>query len=358
MPIKHMLIVVIPVIMNGCSTMRCNSPHVGQCKPTHEIAWIGASGFAEWGQTKDGLWATSAGTRLFQAWKWQGATVERMKDIQLPTLLRMTPLSDEHYVACLEPDTKRNWPLSLVSFASEARIKQWQQEKGWRYEKVGASRNGKFVATLLVEGVGELAPEDNDPHNPRMRVGLLDIAGKELKWIVTYRGKISGDIRSITVSDDGKYIAISGWNSDVALVDAQAGKIQWIGGPAEAVSFTKSVFSSDSYTLYAADAADGCVYAFETKTGKVLRKWYATETGDAIYGHRISCSAISPDDAWIAAGTGPEGQVFLFRADSSEGKPIVFAHGLSTILIVSFSPTSQCLASVAGGKVKIWPVPR
>ena len=49
--------------------------------------------------------------------------------------------------------------------------------------------------------------------------------------------------------------------------------------------------------------------------------------------------------------------VYLFNARTNV-KPLILPHGLSTILEVSFSPDSKRLASMAGGQIKIWDVPR
>ena len=70
----------------------------------------------------------------------------------------------------------------------------------------------------------------------------------------------------------------------------------------------------------------------------------------------ISKVAASPDGRFVAAGTGPMGLVYLWSAQS--GKRLkVFGHGGSTILILSFSPDSKALASVASGMIKVWRLP-
>jgi hypothetical protein len=322
--------------------------------PLQEIDWTGAQGFREWGQTKDGFFGISSDTDAmsFQAWTWSKATPTRNDAIELPHILHMIPVSDGIYLANERPGVDRApWPLIMASLGVKDVIKKWEPPAGWGYEHIGISRNRAYAAITLTDS--DANPAQNPPG---FRVGLLNIATKELRWVVEHKSRIYGAIRQIAVSEDGKYIAMPGWDNGVALVDTQARKVEWVKLPSGAVSFGYALFSSDGLRLYAADAGGGCVYAFETKTGTVIRQWYATETGKSIYGHRISCLAISPDDAWIAAGTGPEGQVFLFSIASSDSKPILLPHGLSTLLIVSFSPDSKHLASVAKGRIKIWAV--
>lgn len=350
MRLKGILLSATVGVVAGCSTPGHSDPDVPSKAPVQELDWTGPRAFSEWGQTKGGFFGISAGTRVFQAWKWDGATLKRSEGVKLLRLLSMAPLPEEQYLAYTDlGEATAPWPLTMASLGAEDVIKKWEPPAGWGYEDLGISRNRAFAAITLHDR--EANPRQD---NPGFRAGILNIATMELRWVVEHYGRVYGDIRQIAISDDGKYIAIPGWSHGVALVDVQAQGIRHYVRPPGVNSFVYARFSCDGLTLYAADAAGGCVYALETKTGKVLRRWYATETGESIYGHRISCLAVSPDDAWIAAGTGPEGQVFLFSTTSSESKPILLPHGLSTILIVSFSPDSKHLASVAMGKIKIW----
>jgi WD40 repeat protein len=168
-----------------------------------------------------------------------------------------------------------------------------------------------------------------------------------------------GALGQITVSDDGEYVAVAGCNNKVAVLSATLQKVLWIH-QAYRDDLRYVVFSSGGLTLYTGGRPAAFVYAIETKTGKVTAQWAATTTGKPIYGHRMSCLAVSPDDRWVAAGTAPEGQVYLFDVTGKE-KPRMLLHGLTTTAIVSFSPDSLYLASFAGGKIKIWsvaPAPR
>ena len=85
----------------------------------------------------------------------------------------------------------------------------------------------------------------------------------------------------------------------------------------------------------------------------IVNSWYATGSGRSEYGHRISALAVSPDGLWIAAGTGPEGLVFI--VSSRNGKLVkILNHGLSTVELVSFSPDSKALATFVPGTLKMW----
>lgn len=324
--------------------------------PLQELEWLGqGGGFSGWGHTKDGFFGISVRPEILDTWKWSGAGVEKELAVELPDLLDVVVLPDNRYLACMSPgDAYTPWPLIIGSLGARGVIKKWEPPTGWGFHGAGVSRNRKFAALTLEEDYSN-PPEDCEWDNPRLRVGLVDISALKIRWVAELRGGGRHTIRRIAVSDDGRYIAIGGWKNRVALVDASLRNVLWVERPAGANSLGYVVFSSNGLLLYAGDPAGGCVYALETKTGKVTGRWFATETGEAIYGHRISCLAISPDDSWVAAGTGPEGQVYLFHVTTDE-KPRLLPHGLITTLIVSFSPDSRHLASVGGGRIKVWRV--
>lgn len=209
------------------------------------------------------------------------------------------------------------------------------------------------MAVGLDEDVGS-PPADFKWDRRRVRVALVDAPTLGIRMV----GELPADhgfVGELAVSDDGEYIALAGYSDNgVALLSVSLQKVLWNQRLPEEVRSDYVVFSSDGSTLYAGGTM-ACVYAIETKTGKVKGRWYATMTGKSIYGHRIACLAMSPDDRWVAAGTGTEGQVYLVDV-TSPGKPRMLVHRLGIVEIVSFSPDSQYLASFAGGKIKIWSV--
>ena len=93
----------------------------------------------------------------------------------------------------------------------------------------------------------------------------------------------------------------------------------------------------------------------DVKTGNVVSRWYASASGQEEYGHRISCMAVSPDGRWVAAGTGPEGLVFVGSTATNKCVKIL-NHGMGTILLVHFSPDSKALATFVPGTLKVWNV--
>lgn len=210
------------------------------------------------------------------------------------------------------------------------------------------------MAWLAGEAVGIDTPPDYDWRDPRHRVGLLDLETLELRWVALLRGRGDGAVRRITVSDDGRYVAIGGWSNGVAMIDAVNQEVMWIDRPPTEVSTGYVWFSSDAKTLYTA-GSEGCVYIIDAQTGDIRGRWWASESGESVYGHRVSCLAVSPDGSSLAAGTGPEGKVFLLES-LDDKQPRLLPHGHRTILTLSFSPDSKYLASVTAGVIKIWKV--
>ena len=110
-------------------------------------------------------------------------------------------------------------------------------------------------------------------------------------------------------------------------------------------------FSADSQVVYSG-GGEGCVYGLDVRTGKEVSRWFATTSGKSEYGHRISDIAASPDGKYVAAGTGPEGLIWVFS--TVDGKVLkVLNHGGSTVALVHFSPDSKALASFVPGSLKV-----
>lgn len=347
---KRLISLIAMAIFAGCSGS-CQGDRAATTSPAQEMDWTGPKKLREWGQTPNGFYGVSA-ELVLEVWKWDGDTVTKGSVTRLPDVLHTVVLPSGQYLANIADG---DYPLVIAAVGTNDVIKSWSHPAGWWYSHTGSSRNGKFAAVMLDESFAK-PPPDHDTEKPRHKVGLIEITSGKILWVAELTGRGGGTIGQISVSDDGKYIAIGGWNNGVALVDTSLQQVLWAKRPPEAVSMGATVFSSEGDVLYVADEGGGCVYALDTKTGDVIRRWYATTTGEAIYGHRISCLALSPDGAWVAAGTGPEGQVFLLDTTSSGARPVLLPHGLSTILIVSFSPDSKHLASVAKGKIKVWEI--
>ncbi len=366
---RKMLLVVLALVLQVMA-MSCRDKGRPTARPAPQsqpggppwvapIRELACAAMVEGDETGDGFFGRTQGVDgVYHVWQWRDGTLEKMHAVEVPDdVYSVTVVSGIRYLGRAYKHQYASAHLVLASLATGAVVKEWAPPTAGEFlplDHFGRSSNGDLAAVVFEEDVGGQAPGGDYLLNKRYRVGLIHLSTSKLHWVGRLSGHGGAAIRRIAVSDDGRYIAVGGWKNGVALVDAQARKVLWAARPPTEVSTGYVRFSSDGLTLYTA-GSEGCVYTIETKTGKILSRWWASETGQSIYGHRTSCLAMSPDGAWMAVGTGPEGKVFLFNSKKPT-KATVLNHGLRTILVVSFSPDSKYLASVAGGRIKIWEV--
>lgn len=323
--------------------------------PREVLPWSGqGGGFREWGQTPEGVFGLSVKPEILETWKWQNGTLKKEVCADLPGLQEPVVLAGGRYVAIKPPGNEVDqWPLVLATCGSQGDVlHKWPPPSGWRYDKVGTNRGGGCLAVTAAVDLVHPPPDYDYGPEDSTRIGLVDLSSMEIRWLTTLKTGGNAMIREMVVSEDGKHIALGGWDNGVAVVSATAGKVLWSGRPPNSGVPQYVGFSPDGSSLYAGDGAANGVYRLETTTGKVLDQWFATESGNPAGGYRISCIAVSSDGTWVAAGAGR--QVYLFNARSRE-KARVLAHGLN-ILEVSFSPDSRRLASVGGGEIRIWEI--
>jgi WD40 repeat protein len=351
----------ILVCCTSCSNDVSSSERPGQEQGTvplgvdlvQELGWRGqGNGFLEWGQTREGFFGESGDAHqgILEIWAWRGPTLDKERCVNVGKVLDIRVLPGGRFLANTDPgNTTDDWPVDIRSFDPPQLIKRWEPEADSHWENTGSSKNGVFAALMM-------EPDLDVRDTERYPICLIDISTLDRRWVGELSGRGINTVRQIVVSDNGEYIAIGGWRNGIALVSTSLQKVLWnMRSPGE-ISTGYVVFSSEGSSLYAGGSA-GCVFELETKTGNVKRQWFASQTGKSVYGHRISWLAISPDDAWVAAGTGPEGEVYLFNLKSDE-KPRMLLHGGGTILLVSFSPDSERLATVGGGVIKVWSIKR
>lgn len=230
---------------------------------------------------------------------------------------------------------------------------EWRVPAGWWCHGNGAmSSNGRYVCLRLDE-------DSRDPRLPsKLRIAVLDLQQKTFREAGELTGTpaAGGTVRSLLCTDDGKYVALAGWGHGAAVLDTSTGKTLWQVRPKHEVCCSYIGFDPVHRILYAG-GSEGAVYGFRLETGEIVSCWFASRSGTSEYGHRISSIAVSSDGRYVAAGTGPQGDVYLWQTKS--GKRLrLFEHGGTTIAQVAFSPDSRCLASLTAGRIKIWAVPQ
>ncbi len=299
-------------------------------------------GYAEWGQMSSGLYATALKPYTAKLWQWRDGSLSQTVLHVGEDISGVLPLTANTYIAKREPKTDHTpWPVMLVRTAPDEVLGEWRPAPGGWFPNTGGSRNGKFAA------IGE-GPDTGDG----LKLGLIDVSKRELRWAATLEGHGAGTVRTLVASDDGALIAVGGWNNGVAIIDVAAKKALWAKRPPREINTSYVVFAPDNKTVYAG-GSEGCVYGMDVGTGKIMSRWFTNNEKKRATGRRVSCLAVSPDGRYVAAGTGPEGQVFVWDTKTG-GTPRMFNHGVTTVWVVSFSPDSKYMATFSGGWIKTW----
>ena len=342
--------IIVTVVLPSC---RERSPQDEGDTPIQENAWTGHPGsLAEWGHGADYVYGvlgqpdSEEDSLVF--WKWRGDAMKDKGALRLPYSSDVVPAAEG--LCCLSMRREDGeWSYAILRLEDGAVLREWVPPEYWWCCKAGGSANGNFVAVVMA--LSGSSP-DKKVGEDYVRIGLIDVSKRERKWVGEIRGHGSATIRRVVVTDDGRYVAIAGWNAGTAMVDTEKGQVIWAKRPSGEVSTGYAAFAPDGKTIFTAGSA-GCVHEMEVTTGKVLSQRWATSTGKSIYAHRISALAISSDGKRLAAGTGPEGEVYVWDLDK-KARPRVLHHGWGSINIVAFSPDARNVVSVGAGELKVW----
>ena len=316
-------------------------------------------GLVSWGSGGEYMYGLSGGgSGVFQVWKWEKYIVQKYKQIVLNERTNTVAwFGVNYYILPPIRESKKDYIIINDDLRHEI-IKEWTLENGWYCNHLQIARTGKYISICLFENYVS-KPEGYDWDHPRVRLGVIGLEPNEIKWYPTLRGYRNGQnlIRKIAVSDDGNYVAVAGWDNGAAVVDGVNNKILWEKNVREfkdEAMLRDITFSPDNKYIYTGGTA-GCVYKVDLPTGKILDTWWATESGEPVYGYRINSVAASADGRFVAAGTAPTGITYIWAAET--GKVVnILNHG-SGILMIMFSPNSQALATFDGGSIKIWKMP-
>lgn len=326
--------------------------------PIRELRWEShGKGFGSYGYRPNVIYASTVSPKYIEVWKWEKDNVVKCLDQELPTWsLDVVPLYDSVIGLTTPVDKLENWPFVFMDTKTKKMLNAWEPTLGWGYWKVSISLNGQYIA-LLMEERQESTSSGYDGNNQRFRIDTIDVANKRIRCTKEFGNNgfcPCTIIRTIAITNDGRYVALGGLQNGMAVFDCQESKELWRSQP-EIMDLYYVCFSPDGDSLYAGGVS-GEVYGFETKTKKVIDRWWATQDDQEHYGHRISALTVSPDGMWVAAGTGAGGEVYVWNTKTK--KKQLYNHALQTILMLAFSPDSKYLASVAGGKIKIWQLPQ
>jgi len=342
--------IIVTVVLPSC---RERAPQDEGDTPIQESAWTGHPGtLGEWGHGADYIYGRlrqpDSQESLLVFWRWRGDAMKDDGALRLPYSSGIVPAANGICGVRLGRE-KGTWPFAILRLEDGVVLREWATPPHWWCRRAGGSVNGNFVAVVM--DLSGSSP-DKKLGEDYVRIGLIDVGKRERKWVGEIRGHGSSTIRRVVVTDDGRYVAIAGWNAGTAMVDTEKAQVIWAKRPSGEVGTGYAAFAPDGKTIFTA-GSEGCVYEIEVTTGKVLGQRWATSTGKSIYAHRISALAISLDGKRLAAGTGPEGEVYVWDLDK-KARPRVLHHGWGSICIVAFSPDARNLVSVGAGELKVW----
>jgi WD40 repeat protein len=345
--------------------------------PEQTISWRGAGiALSSWGTGGSSIFAVSVKPAILDVWQWSDGGMTKGYAVPVPDDVQSVAiLPNDRWIGRVADDHENRTDFCVGNLKSGREIDRWPEPRDVDIDLGTASRNGKFLAAWSSPEVHSAAYPSS---GAEVRLGLVASDGESIQWITLLTSELRtaprATIHRVLASDDGAYIGVAGWDKGLAMIDAANKKVLWVASeihrtetgekpnkevswktlPLDEVAVWDFGFSPDGQIAYeGGDSA--CVQAIKVSTGEVLSRWWATRSGKSEQGCGITTISVSLDGRFVAAGTGPEGLVFLFS--TKDGQRRMLSHGKAAIMMTNFSPDSKHLAAYAPAKIKVWKVP-
>jgi WD40 repeat protein len=213
------------------------------------------------------------------------------------------------------------------------------------------SANGKYAAAAL---------ELYGNSGRGIQLAVIDPNLTEVSAVVTENMEGKSKIESISVSNDGAYIAgvgakEAGW---IFVAETRSKRILWEQTVKSTVELNKVIFSPDGQFVYASEPGR-YIYVFETATGKTVKQFVMDKyEAPANNPQTIMVIAASPDGRLFTATTEPVATAWVW--DVKTGQKITSYRAEKIISGLSFSPDSSLLVMgiLVRSSIYIWKIPQ
>lgn len=289
-------------------------------------------------------------------WDWNNITAKpRVESVNASNAIWL-PTDHVVWVPSNDPGT-----IVISNRQDGKEVKRLSLGYNWQCDYLSTSRDGQFVA--LAAGDKAVTGEKSDFYK-RIHIATIGPDLDELHDILTTDERRKDlMLRGFSISDDGTFIAMVGQKDGlgwIGAVDVKQRQLIWEQALDLSVELMEVAFSPDGHIIYTGGVGRR-VFGLETTTGKVLREWEMADY--MIPGNKrrlISCIAASPNGRYLAAGTEPVGEIYIWDIETGD-KVGIIKDGATMLNALTFSPDSRNL--VTGGlmairKVKIWRIPK
>jgi len=239
--------------------------------------------------------------------------------------------------------------LIVSNLKGDEELKRLPLEEVKRVKLLETSANGRYAAAAIeLYGAG------------RIRLAAIDPNLTAVSEVVTETMEDKSKINSVSISNDGNFMAAAGARDGGWIFVAETGgkKILWEQSVKSSVELNKVIFSPDGRWVYASEPGR-YIYVFETATGKAVRQFVMDKyEAPANNPQTIMVIAASPDGRFFAATTEPVATAWVW--DVRTGQVITKCHGEKIISGLSFSPDSSLLVMsiLVRSGVYMWKIPQ
>ena len=295
------------------------------------------------GEYSNGFFAYLESEKVLRVWRWdnskiiEGSVIENLDETQIAFV------AFDRYVR------KSDSGIDVIKASNGVVIEQILVPFGWYLKWIASSRNGNYVAFVLNEDAA-LRPQGHEWGKFRIRAGLCGPDYRETNFNCVIQADPDGmNIRSICPSNDGRLIAIGGWNCGAAVIDIQRDKLLWSLRPSEEICSYYVVFSPNCEQVYFGGVS-GVIFGCDSYSGEVISRWRLPIDSDSKTNRQVTSLYVSHDGDILAVTSGN----LVYILDTRSGALLGTVDHGENIYAVSMSPETRHLATLSNKSIKTW----